>query len=184
MFIWGMYEMEKYKELLYLARATLESWFKDREVDIPEDVKKKYSEKGACFVTLTKNNELRGCIGSLIAVRSLYEDVIDNAVNAAFHDPRFPELGEEELDDIKVEISVLSKPERLGKGKEVFDKINKNMGIVLNYKGRSSTFLPQVWEQIPDKELFLEHLAMKAGLFRDDWKESDIDYYRVEKVEE
>jgi len=176
--------MEKYQELLYLARAALESRFKDEEVEIPENVKEKYSEDGACFVTLTKNGSLRGCIGSLEARQALYKDVIENAINAGFRDFRFGVLDEDELDDVKIEISVLSKPSKLGKGSEVFDRINNNMGIILELDGRSATFLPQVWEQISDKVVFLEELAVKAGLGRDDWKDAELWSYEVEKAGE
>lgn len=174
----------KYKELLFLSRAVLESQFNEKLLEVPNLVKEKYSYKGACFITLTKEGSLRGCIGSLEPVRLLYEDVIENTINAGFRDPRFLELDEEELDLIKIEISILTPRKKLGIGKKIFNKINKNMGIVLNYKGRSATFLPQVWEQIPDKEVFLEQLSLKAGLFKEDWKESEIEFYEVEKIKE
>ena len=89
-----------------------------------------------------------------------------------------------ELEKIKIEVSVLSVPEKLGIGKEVFDKITKDMGIVLEKSRCSSTFLPQVWEQLPDKLEFLEHLSIKAGLNKDDWKTAQLSFYKVEKVEE
>ena len=176
--------MKKYKELLYLARAALESQFSGKEVEIPQNVRDKFSGKQACFVTLTKDGDLRGCIGSLEARQPLYQDVIDNAANAGFHDFRFSALDEEELEEVKIEISVLTEPEKLGKGEDVFDKIDDKMGIILKCKGCSSTFLPQVWEQLPNKTVFLEQLSVKAGLDKDAWKESEIEFYRVEKVEE
>ncbi len=176
----------KYQELLYLARAVLEAHFNNKQVEIPENVKEKFGEDGACFITLTKEGELRGCIGSLEARQPLYEDVIENTINAACGDPRFLQLDEEELEEIKIELSVLSKPEKLKykNSEDILERIDKNMGIVLKLGGRSATFLPQVWEQIPDKEVFLEQLAMKAGLGREDWKDAELWFYRVEKVEE
>lgn len=180
--------MEKYKELLFLARSALEAHFKGKEVEIPGDVKEKYGKRGACFVTLTKNGDLRGCIGSLEARQVLYQDVISNAVNAAFRDYRFDALKEDELKDIKIEISVLSKPKKLefNDWRDLLEKIDDKMGIILKCSGRSATFLPQVWEQIPNKEIFLEELSMKADLDRDAWKDEDceVEFYRVEKVEE
>ncbi|MFH1358470.1 MAG: AmmeMemoRadiSam system protein A [archaeon] len=180
--------MEKYKELLFLARSTLEAHFKDKKVEISINVKEKYSEKGACFVTLTKNGDLRGCIGSLEPRQALYKDVVENSINAGFSDYRFQALDEEELEDIKIEISILTKPKKLefDGWKDLLDKIDNKMGIVLRCSGDSATFLPQVWEQIPDKEVFLEELSMKAGLDRDAWKDEDceIEFYRVEKVKE
>ncbi len=176
--------MEKYKELLKLARKVLENRFSGKKVEVSEEIKKKFGEKRACFVTLTKEGDLRGCIGSLEAYQLLYEDVIANVINAGFHDYRFEALEEDELEDIKIEISVLTKPEKLGKGSGVFDKIDNKMGLILKLSGRSATFLPQVWEQIPEKKVFLEQLSMKAGLGREDWKDAEIWFYKVEKVSE
>jgi len=173
-----------YEELLKVARETLESQVSGKEARVSEDIKKRYGKKQACFVTLTENGDLRGCIGSLEARQELWRDVIENTINAGFNDSRFPALTEEELVKIKIEISVLSKPEKLGRGREVYDKIDNKMGIILKHDEGSATFLPQVWEQVPDKDVFLEQLSLKAGLFQDDWKESEIWFYRVEKVEE
>lgn len=174
----------KYQELLHLARTALEARFKEEEIKITDNIKKKYSEKGASFVTLTLSGSLRGCIGSLEARQPLFQDIINNAINAAFHDYRFNPLEENELKRVRIEISVLSPPEKLGIGSKVFNKIDNKMGLILKLSGRSATFLPQVWEQVPDKEVFLEELAMKAGLGSDDWKDAEIWFYRVEKVSE
>lgn len=175
---------KKYKELLKLAREAIESKFYDREVYVNEGIKKRLSKKQSCFVTLTEDKMLRGCIGSLYANQELWKDVVDNAIHAAFHDYRFAGLRESELDKIKIEVSVLSIPEKLGIGLDVFDKIDNKMGIILEKAGSSSTFLPQVWEQIPDKKEFLEELSMKAGLNKDAWKTAKLSFYRVDKVEE
>jgi AmmeMemoRadiSam system protein A len=174
----------KYEELLKLARETLESLLKGKEVKISDSIKKKYSDRGACFVTLTLNGELRGCIGSLEAHQELWKDVHDNSINAGFNDPRFNPITLNELKDIKIEVSVLSKPQTLGIGKDVYEKIDNKMGIILKKGWNSATFLPQVWEQIPSKKEFLEHLSRKAGLSKDDWKECEISFYKVESVEE
>ncbi|MDD5192919.1 MAG: AmmeMemoRadiSam system protein A [Candidatus Nanoarchaeia archaeon] len=175
---------KKYKELLRLARQTIESKFHGDEVKISDEIKKKFSKKQACFVTLTEDKMLRGCIGSLEPRQELWKDVVENAVHAAFHDYRFMPVSESEIKKIKIEISVLSIPKKLGIGEEVFDKINKKMGIILEKSGRSSTFLPQVWEQINDKKEFLEELSMKAGLNKDAWETAELSFYEVEKVEE
>jgi len=174
----------KYEDLLKLARETLQCELKGKEVKISDNIKKKYSKKQACFVTLTINNELRGCIGSLEAHQELWKDVIDNAINASFNDSRFSPMTLGELKDIKIEISVLSSSQKLGIGKEVFDKIDNKMGIILKKGLNRATFLPQVWEQIPTKQEFLEHLSNKAGLGKDDWKEAELEFYRVESVKE
>jgi len=126
-------------------------------------------ENGAAFVTLNTepNEQLRGCIGSLQAYRPLYKDIIANAQSAALHDPRFKPLSGEELEHIKIEVSILSEPEVL-LYKDV-DDLKKKItpyedGIVLKYKTYQATYLPQVWEQLPEFDDFFASLCMKAGL--------------------
>lgn len=125
------------------------------------------SKKGAVFVTLTQNGELRGCIGSLVATRSLLDDLVHHAKNAAFRDPRFLPLTHEEFETIEIELSILSEPENLPY-KDIEDlkaKIEPNIhGVILQHQGKSATFLPQVWEQLPDFDTFFSHLCQKAGL--------------------
>jgi len=176
--------MQKYIELLKLARNAIESKLNNKNLVVKDNIKKKYSKEQACFVTLTINNELRGCIGSLEAREELWKDVEDNAVNAAFNDPRFNPLDKNQLNIIKIEISILSTPKKLGIGKEIYDKIDNKMGIILKKGFYSSTFLPQVWEQIPSKKEFLEELSFKAGLGKDDWKNAELSFYRIESVKE
>ena len=139
-------------------------------------------------MTLTKNNNLRGCIGSLYASQPLWKEVQENALRAAFQDPRFFPLTKNELNEIKIEVSVLSEPKKLPFKDEndLLKKINKNMGIIIKKNFKSATFLPQVWEQLPDKKEFLEHLCLKAGLNKDDWKSknTEILYYFVESEKE
>ena len=165
-----------------LARKTLESHFL-RKTYIPNHkTKQKFKDKKACFVTLTKNNELRGCIGCLEAKKELWQEVQENAINAAFHDSRFLPLEKNELNKIKIEVSVLSKPKKLEykDEKDLLKKINNKMGIILKKNPCSSTFLPQVWKPLPDKIKFLEHLSLKAGLNKDGWKNAEIWFYKVE----
>ena len=172
-------------DLTQLARKTLEAHFKDEEFIPDAKTKKKFNEKKACFVTLTKKGNLRGCIGSLEARQELWKDVQENTLNAAFKDFRFSPLSEKKLKEIKIEISILSEPQKLEakNSKFLLDKIDKEMGLILKKGYSSATFLPQVWEEIPNKEDFLEQLSLKAGLEKDAWKNSDIWYYRV-KIEE
>lgn len=172
------------KDLLKLAREAIKAEISGDKLIIDENIKKKYREKGACFVTFTIDGELRGCIGSLESHQELWKDVIANAVNAGFNDPRFNPISADELKNIKIEISVLTSPEKLGIGKDVYDMIDNKMGIVLRKGFYSATFLPQVWEQITSKERFLQQLSLKAGLPKDAWKDAEISYYRVESVEE
>src|SRR3954464_484971 len=124
-------------------------------------------QAGATFVTLTKEGRLRGCIGSLEARRPLAADVAENAVAAAFRDPRFPPLTAEEWPSVRVEVSLLSspKPMRFADEADLLAQIRQGEdGIILEGDGRRATFLPQVWESIADKRQFLAELARKAGL--------------------
>jgi len=143
---------------------------------------------GASFVTLRQGGELRGCIGTLDARRPLAEDVAANAVNAAFRDPRFLPLRESELDATEVEVSVLSPPEPLAFSDEedALAQLRPGMdGVVLEYRGRGGTFLPQVWDDLPDRRDFLRHLKRKAGLPEDFWSpELRLHRYTVAKYRE
>src|SRR4030043_418073 len=114
------------KSLLKLAREAIECEINKKELEIPENIKKRYSEKKACFVTLTENRELRGCIGSLYPKQELYKDIIENAVHAAFDDYRFSPLDKNELQKIKKEVSVLSIPKKIEfkDEKELLEKID------------------------------------------------------------
>jgi AmmeMemoRadiSam system protein A len=141
------------------------------------------------FVTLKRHGQLRGCIGTLSANDSMVEGVRRNAVNAAFHDPRFKPLGAEEFADVEIEVSVLTEPQPLeySDGADLIKKLRPNVdGVILSKGHASATFLPQVWEQLPQPEEFLEHLCMKAGLAKDAWHTSklDIKTYQVQYFEE
>lgn len=132
-------------------------------------------DDGACFVTLTtrsRGDRLRGCIGSLSPWRPLADDVADNAVAAATRDPRFPPVTAPDLDDLRVEVSVLSAAEPI-----VFDseedlraRLRPGVdGLILTFGARRGTFLPQVWGQLPGRRQFLDQLKVKAGLPPDWW---------------
>jgi AmmeMemoRadiSam system protein A len=127
---------------------------------------------GASFVTLTRCGELRGCIGTLEAHRPLADDVRENAVAAAFHDPRFAPLSRAEFDAIRVEVSLLSPAEPLGAASErdALASLRPHVdGVVFEFGHYRSTFLPQVWEQLPDPVDFLAQLKRKAGLSMNFW---------------
>jgi len=144
--------------------------------------------KGACFVTLKINGNLRGCIGSLEAHRPLFEDVHANAIAAALHDPRFPPLTVDELHKTTIEVSLLSPMRKLDvqNEEEAIAKLRPGQdGVVFQYGGRKATFLPQVWEQLPDVHQFLAHLRIKAGLPPDFWHPDVLVYiYKVDKFSE
>jgi len=175
-------------KLTEIARKKLENYFDEKDFILDEETKKEYSAKKACFVTLTKDDELRGCVGSLVAHQALWKDVLDNIMNAAFSDNRFKPLEKKELNKIKIEISVLSEPERISykDSDDLLKQINNKKGIILKKGFLSATFLPQVWEQIPFKKKFLEQLSLKAGLDKDSWKEKGVEilYYSVDVEKE
>jgi len=143
---------------------------------------------GATFVTLTADDQLRGCIGTLEAHRPLIEDVTANAVAAAFRDPRFKPLHRGEFAAIAVEVSLLSAMEILSFEDEAgaLAQLRPDIdGIVLQYGHHRSTFLPQVWEQLPDRAEFIAHLKYKAGLPPDFWSnELKLSRYTVSKWRE
>ena len=137
-----------------------------------EGALKKYPElkkNGAAFVTITTKpyDQLRGCIGSLSAYQPLYKDIIANAQSAALRDPRFKPMTKEELDNVKIEVSILSEPQPLEYSSiaDLKEKIRPEVdGVVLSYDGYSATYLPQVWEQLPRFDDFFSTLCQKAGL--------------------
>ena len=157
--------------LLSIARNSIAAELGEREPEKPPD-EAWLSYKGASFVTLHKHGSLRGCIGSLQAHRPLGEDVAANALSAAFHDPRFPPLARDELGETDIEVSVLSTPEPVFPPDEaaLMAQLRPGVdGVILEYGAHRSTFLPQVWEQLPSPELFLAHLKQKGGLPVDFW---------------
>ncbi len=130
------------------------------------------AQPGATFVTLTQNGQLRGCIGSLEAWRPLDVDVRENARSAAFADPRFAPLQPEEFPRTRFEVSLLTTPEPMPVADEA-DALHKLQpgrdGVIFECHGRRSTFLPQVWESLPEPRQFLAHLKQKAGFAADFW---------------
>lgn len=146
-------------------------------------------ELGACFVTLTIEGDLRGCIGALEAYQPLVEDVQEHAVSAALEDPRFPPVSTEELPAIRVEISRLTAPVALEytTPEDLMEKLRPGRdGVVLKSGFRRATFLPQVWEKIPKPADFLNHLCVKMGASADLWRRSkmQVQIYQVEEFEE
>ncbi len=124
-------------------------------------------EPGATFVTLHRNDELRGCVGSIQAYRPLLDDVRQNARAAAFSDTRFAPVRRDEYPELSIEVSLLSpsEPFEFESQEDALARLRPGVdGIVFEFQGRRSTFLPQVWEQLPDPWDFLAHLKRKAGL--------------------
>lgn len=145
-------------------------------------------EPRASFVTLKLQGQLRGCIGSLEARRALVEDVAENAYAAAFRDPRFAPLSSGELAAVDISLSLLTRPEPMQFADEadLLDQLRPGEdGLVLRDQGRRSTFLPAVWQSLPEPARFLRELKRKAGLSPNHWSASiEFERYQAEHIEE
>jgi AmmeMemoRadiSam system protein A len=144
---------------------------------------------GASFVTLTIEGQLRGCIGALEPYQPLARDVQEHTVSAALEDPRFPPVSPAEVDAIEIEISRLTFPKELiyTDADDLLRRLHPHVdGVTLRDGFRRATFLPQVWEKIPDKEEFLDNLCYKMGEAPDTWrrKHLDVQVYQVEEFRE
>jgi len=169
---WFAYEgakndfIEKYysKYILEVARKSIVDGINGEEY-IPRSIPTVLTQYGASFVTLKINGQLRGCIGSIFPTKPLILDIIDNSKNAAFQDPRFLPLTIDELESLDVSVSVLSSIERIN-FKDERDLLSKiyPYGIIIAEKEKRAVYLPVVWEQLPDREIFLNSLKEKAGL--------------------
>ncbi len=178
------------KILLEIARESIKNYFLNNKPDFSSFFKEypELKDNGASFVTLTKNGNLRGCIGSITAYRSLLDDVISNAQSSAFRDPRFPPLSFEELDKIIIEVSILTKAKSL-RYKDYEDlktKIKPGVdGVILKEGYQQATFLPQVWDELSSFDSFFSHLCLKAGMESNCLNlHPEISVYQVIKVKE
>jgi len=142
---------------------------------------------GASFVTLKESNVLRGCIGALEAVDPLVQDVANHSFAAAFKDPRFPPINHIEEPVVHISISVLSQAVEMAyeSEQEVIGQLERGKdGLILQYKHQRATFLPSVWQQLPDKHEFLNHLKQKANLPLDFWSdEIKISRYHTQTID-
>lgn len=180
------------KFLLALARQTIVDYFNVGEkIIIKEDnlPDMELAKKAATFVTLTQNGNLRGCVGSLLPKKKIYQDVINNALMAGFGDTRFTPVKESELTTIKIEISILSnaEPYIYNNYEELIHNIKPNIhGVIIQQGFNQATYLPQVWQEIGSKEDFLSSLCQKAGLEKYCWKDknTEVFFYTVEKFSE
>lgn len=170
------FSKEHQEILLDIARTSIENGLKNArpiEVEIsgyPPELTKEL----ATFVTLNKSGDLRGCIGSIIAHHPLVLDIAENAYSSAFKDPRFPELKQEELGQLEIHISILTTPKQMSfsSREDLINQIQPGIdGLILSEGFNRGTFLPSVWESLPDKELFLQHLILKAGLPSGYWSD-------------
>jgi AmmeMemoRadiSam system protein A len=177
--------------LVETAKKTIQkALFNPKDKSEPESVSSpKFQERRGTFVTLTINGALRGCIGHIIPQESLIEGVRVNAMNAAFRDPRFRPLGQNEFEKIKIEVSILTEPKPLAytDANDLLSKLRPETdGLIIRQGYHQATFLPQVWEQLPNKRDFLTHLCLKAGLSGEAWiyDKLEVHTYQVQAFEE
>ncbi len=179
---------EHQQRLLELAKNSIQHGLqtgrplKINLADFPSEL----TEYRATFVTLQKHHQLRGCIGMLEAVRPLAEDIAENAFLAAFKDPRFPPLADDEFGELAIHLSILTpaEPVTFTSEQNLITQLQPGIdGLILEEGRRRGTFLPSVWEQLPEPEEFLRHLKQKAGLAADYWSENIRIYrYRTEMI--
>ncbi|MBN1953513.1 MAG: AmmeMemoRadiSam system protein A [Anaerolineae bacterium] len=177
--------------LLELARETISQGLAGR--DLPavnlDALSPNLRQPGASFVTLTLGGGLRGCIGSIEPHRPLALDVQENALGAAFRDPRFPPLSQGELARVRIEVSVLTPPQPFPyrDGADLLARLRPLVdGVIVERGWHRATFLPQVWEKLPQPREFVGQLCLKAGLAADDYQRPglQVSTYQVEKFEE
>lgn len=176
------YTSEEKRQLLQLARTAIESRLKGQALPDTGALSEKLRNIRSSFVTLhKKEGNLRGCIGNINAFEPLADNIVHNALNSAFEDPRFPPLiSPDELSELNIEISILTLPEKIS-SIEKFE-VGKH-GIILSKNGRSAVFLPQVAsEQGWDKETTLTHLSLKAGLSAGAWREPGTQFQVFEAI--
>ena len=177
--------------LVQLARESIESYVcHEEQINTPTELPSELQQPAGAFVTIRRQGQLRGCIGTIQPTYdSVAEEVIHNAISAATRDPRFPPVRPGELDDLHVEISVLSIPQPLSYDgpDDLIAKLRPGVdGVVIERGWNRATFLPQVWEKLPDPHQFLEHLCSKAYLPAGAYRSPGLDVYtyQVEKFEE
>lgn len=164
------------RDLLELAADSIEMGLKGTRLELDLAVySRALRDPGASFVTINVRDQLRGCIGSLEIKRALAIDVVKNARAAAFDDPRFSALTQEEFENLHIHISVLSSPETIECASE--DELVRQLhpgidGVILEDGASRATYLPSVWEVLPDPQKFLRQLKRKAGLSLDHWSET------------
>jgi uncharacterized protein len=177
--------------LLKIARQALEDAVCSRKLAVLdlEKMPESLSQPGASFVTLTSHGLLRGCIGALEARLPLAIDVQEHAMASALQDPRFPPVRPQELPDIAIEISRLTTPQPLpyDHPMDLPRRLRPGIdGVVIHLGYHRATFLPQVWEKIPQPEEFLDHLCLKLGTSPDFWRKNklEVSVYQVEEFHE
>ena len=156
--------------LVKIAWSTLESDLLGKSTDLPQG--QWLQEQRACFVTLHRSGELRGCVGSMLAYRPLFEDIQDNTRAAAFRDPRFPAVSASEIESLSLEVSLLSPLESVifHSESDLISQLRPGVdGLLLEHGYHRGTFLPAVWASLSEPALFWSRLKTKAGIPKDFW---------------
>ena len=190
----GEISKEQGQKLLALARHTIAEHIAKLSKLTPEDIAllchdPDLQQKRGTFVTLNKDGQLRGCIGSLADFETIFEGIQRNAINAAFHDSRFTPVQLSEMDKIVVEVSILTQPQVLTyeDAADLVANLRPGIdGVIIRKDQQSATFLPQVWEQLPRPEDFLGHLCHKAMMSSEAWRSGELEVlvYQVQYFEE
>jgi AmmeMemoRadiSam system protein A len=177
----NIYSEEERHTILKFIRATISAKLNNTNPPLLPELAGKLDRQGSCFVTLhDANGMLRGCIGNIIAYEALGDNIAHNAINAALNDPRFPVVTATELDNITIEISILTPMQSIASIDEF--EVGKQ-GIVMLCNGRSAVFLPQVApEQGWDKTTTLTHLSLKAGLGQNGWQSETAKFQVFEAI--
>jgi MEMO1 family protein len=173
------FSSEEQEQMVNIAKNASELFVKSGKIYSRINYPEKFNESLACFVTVKVGDELRGCIGTIEPVDTLYNSLIDNAISAVSRDPRFSPVSEKELSELNYEVSVLSPPELFEPHslEELFAGI-KGKGLIIKKDYRSAVYLPQVWEHFSGEKDFLRSLCRKAGMFIDEWiNYKDMKYY-------
>ncbi|MDZ7804204.1 AmmeMemoRadiSam system protein A [Thiohalophilus sp.] len=180
-------EAQQRQQLLAIARQSIQHGLQHgRPLSVnPQDYDEPLQQPGASFVTLNLHGQLRGCIGSLEAHRPLVVDVAQNAYAAAFRDPRFPPLSDSEFPQLEYHISLLNpaEPMQFTSESDLIAQLRPHVdGLILEDRGHRGTFLPAVWDSLPEPEQFWQHLKLKAGLPANYWSDSlKVSRYTVEE---
>ncbi len=169
-----MISEENGKKLLKFARKVIENHVRNPsgDLEVPVVFVQELKEKRGLFCTLTKQGQLRGCIGFPEPTLPLINACKEAAISST-HDPRFPDLTKEELLEIKIELSILTKPEKI-----TVMQIKEGDGVILRKGMNSGLYLPQVWEQMDDKNEFLNSLSVKAGMSPTAWRSKDVECFK------
>ncbi len=167
--------VELQQKLLHIARETIQQYIRHHQKPEFTAEEQGLQQEAGAFVTIKRHGQLRGCIGHVQGIAPLYQTIIDMAIAASTHDPRFAPVTEDELDDLHLEISVMSPLRKIVNPGEVQVGVH---GLLVKRGARSGLLLPQVaTEQHWDRQTFLEHTCLKAGLSPNDWTHPDTEIY-------